>query len=1365
MRESLYQKLVEGGPGSGNWGHEGIPGEQGGSKAGTGGMPVRPPKVGRLLPTGTRYGFDSDGEKFVEKSRVKDTLYHGSPHYKDIINQGFQVSTDELNDDEGISFSFDPKYAADYTGDDGMVVAVKVFSSNPYNVLTDGGWENPDVLEYMGKRGLDPGLMGDYSRALRSLGYDAIVMPGEVRVFSPQQILILGGGMRQWKPRLIDPEDLSEGGPGSGNFGHSGILGQQGGSTPGSVSIEYKETFDQITKVDLKGATSASYFIAPGGQLVDTNQPGVEGEGDHEDFVRGNPEVFGLKPEDLRRGSPLTKVERAGFIRVRSVKVTGGPSYLNLETERIDTKTLRKLQNLYDQGKLPKSDKIEWDGTNGYLQDTWDALMLATKVSTLGGSVSLREFSRPLERFAPKAGEFSLGQSLSEIKLEYQETLSYIMLDYLTSPGNPSITRFRNQFRRAVNDAFTITFYTGWADSKGGEIPDEAVTWLVGRIETESGYADGLWEDLKSLKRELDPDEVAEWIWARAEGYTHTLDGIYSEARVRGALEMPLTFGGEDGEESCSTCQYLKGKTYPARWWVENGLIPGQSGNENFECKGYRCRHILLDPDGDIFTGPQATEVAHELWYLSLFEGGPGSGNFGHVGVPGQHGGSAPKIEGAVSSYDEISSSSIGKAYLVNPDGILIDAKGDHFNYIKNTSTPEALGLTKEDQEPGNMKGAIDKIFKAGVIRVREFPDKSVAIMTGYFNTKELKRLQNLILDDRIKVEDGKEISWFEQADDSKSEGRGIIRATRDEFLSASGVYNGQLRESDASSLSEGGQGSGNFGHLGVPGQHGGSASSGKPVSFQPGSPKGDAFHEEVKGWEGERASIGARATSFGWKSKGAKGVAIVDSEGKLAAVAQIRQLSPDKVKSTFGEGIPDGKYIEIMDLATRESGWGRQIMQDIVDRAAKAGSGVILVSAESAMGFYRKLGMVQGQDESVFYYTPEQCKEYSRIQEVLPAVALEDEPIEFIKVTLEITSEGGPTSGNWGHDGIPGQHGGSAPGGGFSKIGVSSYTSGSRDEIEAKAALYRDLRDREKELGGVGGKTPRGQIKMFNAEDRAKVLANRFSPGYWPVDQKHLDLTHRWMDEYGSSKTKDMVIKGLSGRSGLDYETCNHLVKSWAGSSNDNSPASLNLQLAASEFFGTELSEWQKERYAAVEEGAMLVREIVKAGDDASYYLSRGMTEEANEAMQRMEGATRRYDSLFAPWIPDKMDLLEEWEAAETWRETGAYDKFIRAVYDETQDFFKSQGYKGDDEIYLYRGIHFPGDVDFGTFVEYQGNCLESWTTRPGTTEIFGNVALGIKVPISNIFSTAMSGIGCLSEREMVILGGNFTAFVARKD
>jgi len=199
----------------------------------------------------------------------------------------------------------------------------------------------------------------------------------------------------------------------------------------------------------------------------------------------------------------------------------------------------------------------------------------------------------PLEEFSP-------GMSLDEIKSEYADTLYSAMTDYLDS-GQP-ITSFRNAVRRAVNDGFTLAFYAGYADAGGsGEIPEDAISWLSGRIESEIGFADGLFAELKTLRadKESVSDDKLAWARARASGYTGTLTGVYAQGKTWGDenIEGEWVFG--DTVEHCSTCSDLNGKKHPLKWFRDNGYIPQESGSSTLECGGYQCLCTVIDKDGN----------------------------------------------------------------------------------------------------------------------------------------------------------------------------------------------------------------------------------------------------------------------------------------------------------------------------------------------------------------------------------------------------------------------------------------------------------------------------------------------------------------------------------------------------------------------------------------------------------------------------------------------------------------------------------------------------------------------------------------------------------------------------------------------
>lgn len=199
--------------------------------------------------------------------------------------------------------------------------------------------------------------------------------------------------------------------------------------------------------------------------------------------------------------------------------------------------------------------------------------------------------------------ELSLGE-YALVRQTYQLEIAGAIQEYLDTP-KAKVTKFRNIFKRAIANAFDDAMVIGYADGGGGDFREEGSqedkSWLTAKIEAEFGYVTMLFQQLKDLRDEGQEAYAGE-AERRAAGYAKTLDGVYNEGRLRGAKNKMLTFGGDDGEESCRTCQKHKGQRHRASWWIKRGLVPGQPGNHNYECGGYNCRHYLFDDNGNLFT-------------------------------------------------------------------------------------------------------------------------------------------------------------------------------------------------------------------------------------------------------------------------------------------------------------------------------------------------------------------------------------------------------------------------------------------------------------------------------------------------------------------------------------------------------------------------------------------------------------------------------------------------------------------------------------------------------------------------------------------------------------------------------------------
>lgn len=196
---------------------------------------------------------------------------------------------------------------------------------------------------------------------------------------------------------------------------------------------------------------------------------------------------------------------------------------------------------------------------------------------------------------------------ITSISAQYHDAITQAIVDYFT--GDRRRQDANADFRKATTNAFGDGFETGWIDG-GGEMPiddTDALDWLNARQEQEYGFVNILFAQMKDLKDEKDFDYFS-FATERADGYTATLNSVYAEGRLRASKNKMLTFTGTDGsaDHICQsiggTCVRLMGQRHRASWWVAHGLIPG-SGNNNYDCGGFNCQHILEADDGEQFTG------------------------------------------------------------------------------------------------------------------------------------------------------------------------------------------------------------------------------------------------------------------------------------------------------------------------------------------------------------------------------------------------------------------------------------------------------------------------------------------------------------------------------------------------------------------------------------------------------------------------------------------------------------------------------------------------------------------------------------------------------------------------------------------
>jgi hypothetical protein len=200
--------------------------------------------------------------------------------------------------------------------------------------------------------------------------------------------------------------------------------------------------------------------------------------------------------------------------------------------------------------------------------------------------------------------------------------------------------------------------------------------------------------------------------------------------------------------------------------------------------------------------------------------------------------------------------------------------------------------------------------------------------------------------------------------------------------------------------------------------------------------------------------------------------------------------------------------------------------------------------------------------------------------------------------------------------------------------------------------------------------------------------------------------------------KVKESICKDIAARAGVSQEDVDNILESWASSC--QSAQSIAFQKAVSDELGVPLSKAQEQKL-----------KDYTVGIDSFWHLNNDFPESALELFTDDGMAKQR--------------------------------KIARAMYESTQELLKD----APDYIMLSRGMRSDkilGDqVTFealqdGTNVKYKGNSVESWSASWDSATDFtghnGGIVLTMMVPKKAIFSTCLTGLGCLPEYEFGVLG-----------
>jgi hypothetical protein len=203
-------------------------------------------------------------------------------------------------------------------------------------------------------------------------------------------------------------------------------------------------------------------------------------------------------------------------------------------------------------------------------------------------------------RAAVKARVFAKadGVDLPAISAVYHDLITSILTGYFESG---SITAPRNEFKRAMVEAFGAAFDLGWLDG-GQELPpdEDALSWFNARVEAEFGHIEELFIQAKELRKE-DEFDFFSWLTSKADSYTRSLSGVYNAALMLAKKNQMLTWRLGNTEVHCSTCAKLDGGKHRASWYISRDYIPRKAG-ASMDCGGYNCDCRLEDKEGNEVT-------------------------------------------------------------------------------------------------------------------------------------------------------------------------------------------------------------------------------------------------------------------------------------------------------------------------------------------------------------------------------------------------------------------------------------------------------------------------------------------------------------------------------------------------------------------------------------------------------------------------------------------------------------------------------------------------------------------------------------------------------------------------------------------
>jgi hypothetical protein len=189
-------------------------------------------------------------------------------------------------------------------------------------------------------------------------------------------------------------------------------------------------------------------------------------------------------------------------------------------------------------------------------------------------------------------------KTIGQIVKQYNDRLTRLVYDTFRTGDAVDM---RRAHRAMMKDLGMQSYIEGMReggidkpDDEDGQTADDALDeWTSGQFEFVNQFA----KDAAAAKKDK---AQRDGVLARIDLWIAALRNFGEAGKLYALGNIPLTFDGEDGEESCDDCQRYKGQRHRRNWWADRGLLE-RDGNPNYECGRWpACHHSFKDDSGKV---------------------------------------------------------------------------------------------------------------------------------------------------------------------------------------------------------------------------------------------------------------------------------------------------------------------------------------------------------------------------------------------------------------------------------------------------------------------------------------------------------------------------------------------------------------------------------------------------------------------------------------------------------------------------------------------------------------------------------------------------------------------------------------------